>query len=497
MRTTTHRLFPSAAVLLIGWGALAFGSEYSWAYAPLAVFSVVVGVLGLVASPGQRFPVRTLGLALAGIFVAGALQLVPMAQRAVRTISPASVATDYAQLYATATMQQPDVAGHVQRQRPRPVSIAPSRTVLGLSFLAAFGMLFVGSTRGLNALGPQAIARGILLVSLLVAVLELMQRSSGSDLVYGFWYPPQLKGYQSAPFINRNHTAGWLLMALSLTAGCFAGGVATGFRGLKPGWRHRILWLSSKDASETLLTGAAVVVMAIAIVATASRSGAFCLALVIVMFAWRGTRRQPSASRKAVVSAHLLVVVLAALSLGGLDRLAARFHGSSWSSLDGRLNVWQDTVRIIRDFPLTGTGLNTYGIAMLRYQTVQDGSQYIEAHNDYLQLAAEGGVLLAVPIVLAVGLFVREVWRRFCEGTDDTRTSWLRAGAVIGLVAIAIQAFFDFTLQMPGAAAFFVVLAAIAIHRPAHSCRGDAWPPCPSLDALPQRGSPASSRRGR
>ena len=108
---------------------------------------------------------------------------------------------------------------------------------------------------------------------------------------------------------------------------------------------------------------------------------------------------------------------------------------------------------------------------MLHYQAVPGGELSIEAHNDYLELVAEGGLLLGVPILVALVLFVREVWRRFREAADDTRTYWLRAGAVTGLVAIALQEFFDFTLQMPGAAALFVVLAAIAIHRPSYLAR--------------------------
>src|SRR4051812_15512262 len=113
---------------------------------------------------------------------------------------------------------------------------------------------------------------------------------------------------------------------------------------------------------------------------------------------------------------------------------------------------------------------------MLHYQTTvaPGGELFIEAHNDYLQLLAEGGLLLGVPILIALALFIREIWRRFREGVDDTRTYWLRAGAVTGLCAIAVQEVSDFTLQMPGAAVLFVVLAAIAIHRPDHVRRAPA-----------------------
>ncbi len=455
---------------LLGWGALAFGAEYSWAYAPLLVFSVVVGLLGLYASPLARFPSRALTLALVAVFVGGLLQLVPLSRRAITTVSPSSVAANYRQLYARATMRPADVEAASDSEVLRPVSIAPSRTVLGLAFLAAFTMLLVGCARGIGAIGPVEIARGILMLGVVVALVNLAQKALGSETVYGFWYPPRGSVQLSAPFINRNHTAGWLVMALALSAGYFGACLARGLRGVRPDWRHRLLWLSSPDASETLLTGFALIVMATSVVVTVSRSGFLCLVSAIVLFAWWVVRRQASGSRRAIGAAYLVFVLLMGAAWGGVDAVIQRFQGAT-PDIGGRLGIWQDTLRIIQDFPLTGTGLNTYGIAMLHYQTVPGGQLYIEAHNDYLQIVAEGGLLLGVPILIALALFIREIWRRFREGADDTRTYWLRAGAVTGLCAIALQEIGEFTLQMPGAAALFVVLAAIAIHRPSRGTR--------------------------
>jgi O-antigen ligase len=120
---------------------------------------------------------------------------------------------------------------------------------------------------------------------------------------------------------------------------------------------------------------------------------------------------------------------------------------------------------MLADFPIAGTGLNTYGIAALEYQEVKQPLLFIEAHNDYLQVAAEGGLLLGVPALILLTVLVTEVRRRFAAGQDDTRVYWLRVGAVIGLCVIAFQSFFDFTLQMPGAAVLFVVLAGLAAHQ--------------------------------
>ena len=109
---------------------------------------------------------------------------------------------------------------------------------------------------------------------------------------------------------------------------------------------------------------------------------------------------------------------------------------------------------------------------MLAYQTHGLDAYAVEAHNDYLQLAAEGGLLLGLPITWLLVAFAREVRRRFRENADDTRTWWLRAGAVIGLGGLALQSLVDFSLQMPGNAVLFALLMAIAAHRPAGPPRG-------------------------
>src|SRR5258706_14267040 len=66
-------------------------------------------------------------------------------------------------------------------------------------------------------------------------------------------------------------------------------------------------------------------------------------------------------------------------------------------SLHMRIGIWGDTVRVIRDFPLVGTGFDTFAAAMRVYQTGHEDQNVREAHDDYLQVAAEGGVLVGVP----------------------------------------------------------------------------------------------------
>jgi O-antigen ligase len=146
----------------------------------------------------------------------------------------------------------------------------------------------------------------------------------------------------------------------------------------------------------------------------------------------------------------------------GADAIAARFEADSTVTLSGRFRIWHDTLAIARDFWLTGTGLNTYGVATLFYQTSVPQAHLREAHSDYLQLAAEGGLLLGIPVLLTVMAFVAHVRRRFRD--DEGSTYWIRAGAVTGIVAIAVQSIAEFSLQMPGNAVLFAALCGIALH---------------------------------
>ena len=482
------RWFTPATALLLAWGALAFGAEYAWAYAPLLVFATTIGLLALVTpAPAGRgsTPVAAgggstpLAAALALVFCAGVLQVVPLPEPVLRAVSPARSAHDFAALYASATPAAPatpaasvsdaaPAADAASSHQPRTLSIAPSRTRLGLAFLAGLSIFFLGCVRALSVVRPSGLARVLVVLGVVVAVAGIVQEAGGSLRVYGFWYPR--KAWQpSAPFVNENHLAGWLVLALSLSAGYLCGAAARA--GWRPpaDWRGLVVRLASRDANEIALVGFAVLVMALAILVTGSVSGMVCLGAVSWVSAARALRRQPGRGRRVLLPAALALVPLAAAALAGLAAVGEETAQTLSTALspDGRIGLWEDTLRMVRDFPLAGVGLNTYGVGMLAYQTHGTEAYAVEAHNDYLQLAAEGGLLLGLPLAAAVVVFAREVRRRFREGADDTRTWWLRAGAVTGLGGLALQSLVDFSLQMPGNAVLFALLMAVAVHRPA------------------------------
>src|SRR3954451_8495839 len=137
------RMFSFLTLALLAWGALAFGAEYSWAYAPLLVLALTVGFLGLLTSRGVRLSSRSVIVALGVILVGATVTTIPLPRRVTAAVSPASGLANYDQLYATATMQ-PAPAAPQAVTTPRTLSIAPQRTLLGLVFVTAFAFLFAG-----------------------------------------------------------------------------------------------------------------------------------------------------------------------------------------------------------------------------------------------------------------------------------------------------------------------------------------------------------------
>ncbi len=461
--------FPVLIVTVLAWGAFAFGAVYPWAYTPLFWAAAAVGLLGWIA-PGSAEKPRVpwaLVAAVAAVMLVAGLQLVPLTQGQISTISPAAdrflVRYDLGYAAVKNALNAVPAAGY-----RHPLSINPSSTLLGLAALTALALLLVGTVRGLGTLSLRALAAGIVVVGAALALAGIVQSGlylhdpQKTGLVYGFWKP--IYGTDPfGPFVNRNHFAGWMLLALPVAIGYFTGLVERGMRGVKPTLRERVLWFSSLDASRVILVGLAILVMGLSLVLTFSRSGTSGFLLAVAISAWVVLRRHTHRSRRAVTLAYLALLVVLTVSWVGFDALVRRFADAEDTQLGGRLPIWSDTVKVVRDFPWTGTGLNTYGASMLLYQEHNLETHNAEAHNDYLQIAAEGGVLLGIPAAWLLFVLVREIRRRFRERADDAMGYWLRVGATTGLVAIALQETVEFSLQMPGIAALLVVVAAIAI----------------------------------
>ncbi len=184
------------------------------------------------------------------------------------------------------------------------------------------------------------------------------------------------------------------------------------------------------------------------------------LALAVFNAVWLALSAGRTGSRRTLAWAA------AAVGLVGLIGVWANFETIAGRLGSGdavaRTTVWRDTLPVLRDFWLTGTGGGTYASAMVLYQKTARFVVFNEAQNEYLQLVAEGGLLLALPLLVWLGAWVATCARRLRE--DRSPMVWLRTAALAGLAAVASQCIWDSALRMPANALLAAVLAAIVVH---------------------------------
>ena len=116
---------------------------------------------------------------------------------------------------------------------------------------------------------------------------------------------------------------------------------------------------------------------------------------------------------------------------------------------------------MIKEHPLLGVGFGGYWIAITKYHNGSGEFTPQQAHNDYLELLASGGLVGAALVVWFIALFLTELIRR-SRSWDATARAY-SGGALAGIFAVAIHSIFDFGLHITINSLLFVSLLTIAI----------------------------------
>jgi O-antigen ligase len=338
------------------------------------------------------------------------------------------------------------------------LSIDPARTRIALFALVALGIYVIGLASLLDARGLRLLPRGLALLAVPLALFAIYSRQDNNGLIYGFWEPLDGGGAdQAGPFINRNHFGGWIVMSLCVMIGWLLGKIER----LPRVSQNRSPTLAD-DIGAVFLMATAIALGTISLFWIVSRSAITSFGAAVVVFAWFvAKRRHMGPVRQMLVLAALGTVLIAAASFRGIDMLARWFVDER--SLLSRIDAWRDGWDVVRDFPVLGTGLNTYSPAMLMYQKRNPGFHMAQAHNDYLQLVAEGGVIVVLAAAGTAILLINAMRRTMRAASIEARGYWVRAGSAVGLMAIAFQEIAEFSLQIPANAFLFCTLAAVTV----------------------------------
>lgn len=131
----------------------------------------------------------------------------------------------------------------------------------------------------------------------------------------------------------------------------------------------------------------------------------------------------------------LMLVLLAIIALVFINRsLAGKQHLTPLFSTTMRLSYWLDTLKVIAAHPLFGTGPGNFNLPDSRY-----------AHNSYLQIWAELGILSLISIIWLFIAALKQALHNINNQTDNKITTCLIFSSAIFL----FHNFIDFTFFLP------------------------------------------------
>lgn len=411
--------------------ALAYGTVHYWALGLFNLGALTVLVLWVLDAwrlGNLRISLNVLQLPLLGAIGLGLIQLLPLGD----------VASTGAAAFGVSNT----------------LSLDPHSTRLVLVQLATLlvyfsaTLVFVDTPHRL-----QVLVRTITVFGFLLAIFGLTQSFTSPTKVY--WIRELNQSTAFGPFINRHHFAGYMELTIALPLGLvFAGAV---------------------EREKVLLYVFVAGLMGVALVTTASRGGIISLVaeivfLVVVTAIWRrpSERRHRRSSRikriaaRAGMAAALMVGLFLGVVFVGGEFSINRFIDSV--NIDdpttGRAHFWSVTLNIIKAYPYLGTGLGAYGVTYTQYDSRNGLYRLEQAHNDYLQVLSDGGIVGGLLALSFVALLFYKAIKR-AKSRDDFRRG-IALASLSGCFGVLVHSFFDFTLHTTSNALLFLVLAALA-----------------------------------
>lgn len=356
-------------------------------------------------------------------------------------------------LFQLLPLRAPDNAG-LSLSPAKSLSLDPYATRLVLvqvaSLLIYFAatLIFTDMPRRLRTL-----VRTITIFGFFLAMFGLTQ-SFTSDGTRVYWFRQLAQSTAFGPFINRHHFAGYMELTIALPLG--------------------LLFSGAIERYKRPLYAFAAAMMGVALIMTNSRGGIISLGAEILFLAVvagpglnrgerqpRGRRIRSALLRAGLAFGLIVVLIGGTIAIGGSE-VFTRLLGtpSAEDPTTGRGHFWNVTLDVIKAYPVVGSGLGSFSVIYTRYDTRNGYLRLEQAHNDFLQTLADGGIVggaLGLGFILI--LFRQGFTRR---ETEDKFRRGVATGALAGCFAVLVHSFFDFTLHTTANALLFLILAALA-----------------------------------
>ena len=432
-----------AGLIVAIWAAvLAFGGTSPPFF--LVTQVIILGLGILLVSASLRTPLTTIGFpvvvpaALIGWVV---LQIVPL---------PAFLVPSNASLHSAS-------CGGVT------LSFAPYQTVSHLillaTYLTAFYLvLLVGADRS----AKKRLVYALVALGAFEAFYGLVQYLSGWQQIFAYVKKFYLED-ATGTYINRNHFAGLLEMTFPFTialALLLAGKLS---RVAKRGEVNARQVLSARELLPFVFLLFLAVATFAALVFSRSRMGIIsALASLMAMFALAGSSALSKRTRAAVAVLFILGVGGIVLWVGS-DPAVSRFETLGREYTDNgqnRISIWRDTLTLIHQHPLFGTGLGTFSVAYTSVQTTFLTLLVDHAHCDYLEVVSELGLPGGILVFGSIFWILARAVHRYRK-TEDRFEGAVCLGCIGSISAMLMHGLADFNLYIPANALVFTVVLAL------------------------------------
>lgn len=262
----------------------------------------------------------------------------------------------------------------------------------------------------------------------------------------------------SGTYVNPNHFGGLLILIIP-----FSLSYILYLAHRRSGTSNLVEIIRQSKFSNQLLLLFATCLMGTGLIMSQSRGALISVVASIAIFYVLVTWKKKNQSGTLFIAVFIAIIVIYSVWIG-IDPVIEKFSETS-ETLPKRTFIWQDTLAIIKDFPILGTGLGTYSLSFSLYKNIAHWPTIIQhAHNDYLELLSETGVVGFLLIMWGIVLFYMRAVSKIVKRSpsNDPLRYYVLLGAVSGSAGMMVHAITDFNFQIPANAYYFAFLLGIS-----------------------------------
>ncbi len=294
----------------------------------------------------------------------------------------------------------------------------------------------------------------IISVGFFISLVGILQNLTGSAKMI-YWVRDASNAHPFGPYYNRNNFANYIGMVIFLSSGLLISRFAN-VTSKTTKQQHSVTAKFQEHLFTNFLLIFINTIMISALFLSLSRGGILSFTVgMLVFFAFIGSSKfklDISKGRSIIFSALTLTFLF--LIWIGLNPVLNRLSDLSSGE---RPEVYQNTINMISDFPVFGTGLGTFQYIYPKYRTPQTQHYYDHTHNDYLELLSDCGLVGFLITLSGFALFFWKTLTRWLERRDPYAKG-VALGGGCGILTALTHSFAEFNLHIPANALFFFIL---------------------------------------